>query len=126
MQVVHEGRKGKVPLKPAHPQGKLRLTHFDGPIVMFKLDLEPFHFGQVAERNNILIRPIKLVFDHGDDTSNFRTKFDKLNFIDIFLKINLQLVSMVQIRDSIALGVLSSDEQGISINTYVKVQQLIL
>ena len=88
---------------------------------MFKLDLEPFHFGQIAERNNILKRSIKLIFNHRDNTSNFRTKFDKLNFINIFLKINLQLMSMIQIRYSIAFGILSSDEQGISINTYVKI-----
>ena len=121
VQIIHECRKGKIPLNSTHPQGKFWFTYFDRPIVMLKLNLESFHFGQIAERNNILKRSIKLIFNHRDNTSNFRTKFDKLNFINIFLKINLQLMSMIQIRYSIAFGILSSDEQGISINTYVKI-----
>ena len=121
MQIIHKSRKGKVSLNPTHPQWKFWFTNFNRPIMMFKLNLKPFHFGQIAKRNNILKRSIKLIFDNRDNTSNFRTKFDKLYFINIFLKINFQLMPMVQISYSITFGIFSSNKQRISINTYVKI-----
>ena len=91
-QIINQMLKSKISLESTQPNRIFRLiqlrTFISGSYFLF----ESVQFSNSIKSNHILPRPVKLILNHSHYSPNHMPQLNKLNLVNILLKINLNLM----------------------------------
>lgn len=116
-QILQHSTESKVLLESTHTHSILRLCKFHVFEHFLKLVPEKRNFLRLIKANYILSWSIILILYHQDNSTHFRGDLHKFDFIDFFLKIDLDFVVKNHITDSL-ISTLDSDKNRVFVYIY--------